>query len=281
MVLVANLLFVLSCYKELKISAFDPALSTAVGIPSTVMHYLLTTMVAITAVASFEAVGNILVVAMLVVPPATAYLCTDRLAVMIPLSALFAACSAVLGHWSAIGVPALFGFNSTTTAGMMAVSAGLLFAGALLFAPRQGILPRYLRQRSFAWRVMTEDILATLYRMEERSELASFDAQSMEIHGVISLPRALDWLVRQGSVTYDRGSYRLTDSGRQAALRIVRSHRLWESYLAQEAGLPSDRIHDRAEQLEHFTDRAMRAKLDRQTADTDYDPHGAPIPPES
>ena len=71
-VLVVNLLAVVLFFKELKISAFDPALAKSLGINATLMHYLLMTLVAVTAVASFESVGNILVVAMFVVPPAAA-----------------------------------------------------------------------------------------------------------------------------------------------------------------------------------------------------------------
>ncbi len=66
-------------YKEFKITSFDPALAAALGIPVTLIHYLLMTMVSITAVASFDAVGAILVVALFIVPPATAYLLTEKL----------------------------------------------------------------------------------------------------------------------------------------------------------------------------------------------------------
>ena len=73
-----NLLLIVVLYKEFKVSAFDPALSTTLGINANVMHYLLMTMTAVTTVAAFETVGSILVIAMLIVPPATAYLLTDR-----------------------------------------------------------------------------------------------------------------------------------------------------------------------------------------------------------
>jgi manganese/zinc/iron transport system permease protein len=99
-------------------------------------------MVAVTTVASFEAVGSIIVIAMLIVPPATAYLLTDRLGVMIGLSAVLGVLAAGLGHLGALTVPSWFGFEATTTSGMMAAAAGLLFALAWLFAPRHGLLVR-------------------------------------------------------------------------------------------------------------------------------------------
>ena len=120
-----NLVFVLLFYKELKISSFDPELATTLGINARLMHYLLMTLVALTTVAAFESVGNILVVAMLIVPAAAAYMLTDRLAVMIVLSVVFGIVSAILGHLGAIAVPAAFGYESTSTAGMMALVSGV------------------------------------------------------------------------------------------------------------------------------------------------------------
>lgn len=141
-----NLVVVCCFYKELNISSFDPALATTLGINARFMHYLLMTLVAITTVASFETVGNILVVAMLVVPAATAYLLTDRLSRMLLLATLFGAAAAVVGHIAAISVPAAFGHQSTNTAGMMALVAGCLLLVVSFASPRYGILRRILHR---------------------------------------------------------------------------------------------------------------------------------------
>lgn len=279
-VLVINLLFVVGCYKELKISSFDPGLATAQGIPSGLMHYLLTSLVALTAVASFEAVGNILVVAMLVATPAAAYLCTDRLPIMISLSVGFAAASAVLGHLAAVTIPKLFGLRSTTTAGMMAVVAGLLFALAAFLAPRHGILVRWWQQRRLSWQITIEDILATLYRLEERNVGDGARIEELIPFRDVNALRALKKLLASAEVRLSSNGYELTEPGRRRAATIVRSHRLWEHYLVHQAGLPPDRIHQRAELLEHFTNEDLREKLNELTSSEDLDPHGSPIPPE-
>jgi len=78
-------------------------------------------LVAITTVAAFEAVGSIIVIAMLITPAAAAHLLTDRLAFMVVISAVLAMLAAVLGHLSALIVPGWFGFAGTSTSGMMAV----------------------------------------------------------------------------------------------------------------------------------------------------------------
>lgn len=140
-----NVLFVVAFFKELRLSAFDPTLSTTLGFPSGVMHYALMTLVAVTTVASFEAVGSILVIAMFIVPPATAYLLTDRLSVMIGLSGAFAILSALLGHVGALTVPGWFGYEDTNTSGMMAVAAGLIFLVVTVIGPRYGLVARLRR----------------------------------------------------------------------------------------------------------------------------------------
>jgi len=161
-VLLLNLGIIAVLFKELRISSFDPELATTLGINATVMHYLLMTMVAVTTVASFEAVGSIIVIAMLIVPAAAAYLLTDRLGMMLVISAVIAALSAGLGHLGAIVVPGWFSypattpagrtvwhtFESTNTSGVMAVAAGLLFVAAWLGSPRHGLIARLLNRRA-------------------------------------------------------------------------------------------------------------------------------------
>ena len=144
-----NLLFVILFFKELQITSFDSELATTMGINANLMHYMLMTLVAITTVAAFEAVGSIIVIAMLIVPAATAHLLTDQLHWMVVISAIFAALSAALGHVSAIFLPGWMGVDpsvveATSTSGMMAVMAGVLFFIVLFCAPRQGIFVQKL-----------------------------------------------------------------------------------------------------------------------------------------
>jgi len=144
-----NLLFVVLFFKELRIASFDSELATTMGINANLMHYMLMTLVAITTVAAFEAVGSIIVIAMLIVPAATAHLLTDQLHWMVVISAIFAALSAALGHVSAIFLPGWMGIDpsvveATSTSGMMAVMAGVLFFIVLFCAPRQGIFVQKL-----------------------------------------------------------------------------------------------------------------------------------------
>ncbi|RFC45935.1 MAG: manganese/zinc/iron transport system permease protein [Verrucomicrobia bacterium] len=140
--LLLNLTVIATLYKELRISSFDSGLADTLGFSSGLLHYLLMTLVAVTTVAAFESVGSIIVIAMMIVPPAAALLLTRRLLPMLLLSSAIAGASAVLGHWAALIVPPLIGFERTNTSGMIAFTAGLLFTLAWIFSPTEGLLRR-------------------------------------------------------------------------------------------------------------------------------------------
>lgn len=144
-ILLVNLLFLTLLYKEFKLSAFDPDLADTLGYSSQFLHYLLMTLVAVTTVAAFESVGSIIVIAMLIVPPATALLLTRDLLKMLLIAVAVAVLAAVTGHLGALVVPGWFGFESTTSSGMIALASGLIFLIAWLFSPDQGIVTRRFR----------------------------------------------------------------------------------------------------------------------------------------
>jgi manganese/zinc/iron transport system permease protein len=282
-VTVINLLFVVMFYKELKLSSFDPELATTTGFNASLMHYLLMVLVAVTAVASFESVGSVLVVAMFIVPPATAYMLTDRLHVMIGLSLIVAIFAAILGHVSALVVPGWFGFQSTTTAGMMAVAAGGLLLCATLLGPRHGILVKLVRRQLLSLSILADDVVAVLYRIGEQEKAAAARASELKkslFCSEWSLRGVLAWLDRQGAIERSAGMIALTEQGRLRAQHLVRSHRLWEQYLQDYAGIDASRVHPQAEKLEHFTDPRLRQQLDSETDAPQIDPHGRPIPSE-
>ncbi|QQK77055.1 metal ABC transporter permease [Salicibibacter cibarius] len=139
-VLVIDVILLVLFYKEFKVSTFDPELAAAIGLPVGLLHYLLMGMTSLTAVAAFDAVGAILVVAMLITPGATAYLLTERLSMMFVLSAVIGVLAAFSGYYIAAWLDA-------SIAGMMAAMAGLLFLLAFTFAPQHGIIAKRLMQK--------------------------------------------------------------------------------------------------------------------------------------
>jgi manganese/zinc/iron transport system permease protein len=280
--LLLNALFVVIFYKELKITTFDPALATTMGINANVMHYVLMTFVAATTVAAFESVGSILVIAMLIVPAASAHLLTDRLPIMLGVSLLVASAAAVFGHVSAIIIPGWFGFRDTSTAGMMGVAAGAIFLLVFLFAPRHGVVSRSLSQALLALKIARDDVLGFLYRY---TELAANDSaplkaddlrEGLKLGFVANL--ALWDLKRKGRLVLEGDGLSLTSIGEQEGRGLVRSHRLWEAYLCSRLGACDTDVHLPAHKLEHFTDASMQTKLDQETGHPGVDPHRRNIP---
>lgn len=141
-VFLLSLLLICLFYKQFKLCAFDPAMAAAVGIPVTLFHYLLMGLVSLTTVASFESVGSILVVAMLVVPAATAYLLTDKLHVMLAASVGIGILSSILGY-------GLAAWLDSSIAGAMTTVTGLLFLLAFLFSPHSGLVVKAWQRREW------------------------------------------------------------------------------------------------------------------------------------
>ena len=268
-----NLGVIMVLWKELKLSTFDAGLATSMGFSATALHYLLMTLVALTAVASFRTVGSILVVAMLIIPAATAQLLVQRLATMVLLSCLLGVLVAATGAVFAVGL-------NVSPPGMMAVAAGGFYVLAVFFAPSSGVIARLKFQDETAQRIVREDLLAMLYRVEEvdpARKLLPHDALEA-IGGGWRARRALRRLSQQGLVDREPAGLALSAEGRRLASGYVRTHRLWESYLVQELGLPLDHVHEPAHRVEHFLDESIREQLEEQLPQTSEDPHGREIP---
>lgn len=137
--------FILLFYKELKLVSFDAAFADSLGVPSAWIGFALVFMTAVAAVAAFDAVGSILVIAMFICPAATARMLTDRLPTQLWISAVVAVASGIGGYLLAAFAPLWLGTSgSVSAAGMIALVAGLLQALAMMFAPRYGVLTRYV-----------------------------------------------------------------------------------------------------------------------------------------
>ncbi len=257
-------------FKELRMAAFDPALATTQGYNETLLHYVLMVFVAAATVASFEAVGSILVIAMLICPAATARLMTDRLLTQIIWSVVFAIISGVAGYIAATAVPAFWNKDAVNAAGTISLAAGALLVLAMMASPRHGLVTRWLRQRRLAARVGLDDLLAALFRASETGNHTMPLEQLRHTLPGRSAEKAVATAARRAFIEQTDQGIVLTRAGRAAAADIVRKHRLWEHYLVEQAGLSTDHVHSTAEQLEHMP---MHPPPGPET-----DPHGRIIP---
>lgn len=158
-VLVLNVLFINTFYKELKLSTFDSGLAAALGFFPALIHYALMALVSITSVAAFESVGSILVVALMIAPPAGAYLLTNKLSKMILISCAIGIISAIGGYGMAYGLNA-------NIAGSMATISGLVFILILFFAPERGILANMVVRQWHKWDFAASTLTVHLLQAE-------------------------------------------------------------------------------------------------------------------
>lgn len=274
----ATILLVIIFWRRLAVSSFDESFAFSIGIPVRAIHYLLTALITVAIVISIQAVGVVLVAAMLVTPAATAYLLTDRLGRMALLSAIFGALAGVVGAFlSLLG-------EDLPTGAFMVLGASLLFALAFLLSPRHGVLPRLLRLWERRRRTQAENLIRTLYVMLEkrgtpdrRFGVDDVAAQRQESRAVVR--KHWRTAARRGWVDpASRDPIVLTDIGMDEARRVVRNHRLWELFLTQEAKLGSDHVHADAEYIEHVLPRDVLRRLEQMLEHPVADPHGKPIP---
>lgn len=217
-VLVLNLLFVTLFYKELKITTFDPGLASALGFLPILINYLLMTLVSATAVAAFEHVGSILVVALMIAPASAAYLMTDRLERMILWSVAFGTLSAISGYGMARWLDA-------SIAGSMATMSGVIFLVVFIFAPDHGWLSKRFVRKYRKWTLATETLAVHLLHAEsahaeETERVVSHMKDHMlwkDNYTTEAIARALqDGLVRKSG-----NKLSLTNLGREKAKNTI------------------------------------------------------------
>ncbi|MFQ5569913.1 MAG: metal ABC transporter permease [Rhodothermales bacterium] len=213
-----NGLFILVFYKELKLATFDSGLAAALGFAPALLHYALMGLVSVTAVAAFDAVGSILVVALMVGPPAAAHLLTDRLARMIGWSVLIGVGSAVGGYWLAHAFDA-------SIAGSMATMVGVCFGGAFLFAPQRGVVAVLRRQARQRWTFAQKMLTIHLLHHEGLPE-AEHENHIDHLHEHLRWKAdVVDRVVRQAMqnklVARSEGQVVLTEAGRRLAREAI------------------------------------------------------------
>jgi manganese/zinc/iron transport system permease protein len=218
-ILLLNAAFIAAFYKELKLTTFDAALAGALGFAPGIVHYAFMTLVSVTAVGAFDAVGSILVVALMIAPPAAAYLLTDRLPRMIGLSVAIGVASSLSGYWMSY----LF---DVSIAGSMATMTGVAFGLVFLLAPERGLLALARRRARQRWE-FAQTMLAIHLMNHEDSPDAAEENRESHLHAhlrweqdfarrVIRRAEGTGWLSRA-----DDDALQLTERGRAAAREAV------------------------------------------------------------
>jgi manganese/zinc/iron transport system permease protein len=196
-----------SFFKELKISTFDAGLATALGFSPIMIHYGLMSVASITIVGSFDAVGAILVVALMIAPAATAYLLTDNLKRMLGLSVIFGVFSAIAGYWLAHWLDA-------SISGSMTTILGIVFLIVYLFAPKRGLISVLYRNKQQQIEV---SLLTFLLHLNNHQEISERHINHLNEHinwRRVKSKSVLDLALKNNMITIEKSIISLTDKGK-------------------------------------------------------------------
>ena len=264
-------------YKEFKLISFDKDFAQSIGYPVKKLELVLTSITVMAVVTGIQAVGVVLMAAMLITPAAAARFWTNRLGYMLLLAAIFGAISGVSGAYISYTAP------SMPTGPWMVIILSIIAIASFFFAPKRGIFIRLLRQRKIKNQLLEENLLKHFYHLGEATNdyyAARENSLLREAKRFTSnqLKKGLNRLKMQGFLTYNQTSWTLTKQGKRKGQRIVRLHRLWELYLTKYLKIAPDHVHEDAESIEHIITPEIESKLEALLEHPDVDPHKSQIP---
>jgi manganese/zinc/iron transport system permease protein len=276
-VAVALIVTVIIFYKELKLIAFDENFASTIGLPVNSINLLLTTLTVLAVVTGIQAVGVVLMAAMLVTPAAAARFWTDDILKMIFIAAGLGALSGISGAYISYTAPTM----PTGPWIVMIISAIALLS--FFVAPQRGIIARTLQQHQLQRVIMDENLLKELYHIGEKDN-NNFAERSIEeliaerYFPIGLLKASLRRLKRKGLVEKKDGRWKFTEEGWYKGKRVVRLHRLWELYLSTYLKIAPDHVHEDAETIEHVITPELEVELEKMLQFPDKDPHDSKIP---
>lgn len=254
-------------FRQFQLATFDPVMAASIGLPVLLLDYALTTAVSLVVVSAVSMVGVILVVGLLITPAATAYLLCDRLERMLLLAAVFGVTSVVGGLYLCVWLDSSGG-------GAIMLFCTLQFLVVLTVAPKYGLLARWLRLRNLIPQQVIEDVLTTILRNEKATSLLEI---RQYVDDVKWLNRAVNQMVNDKLLSRSGDVYDLTETGAKEASKVLKAHRLWETYL-ETIGTPQDQLHATAHHLEHISPDTTVDYLEEKLGKPQKDPHGRHIP---
>ena len=268
-----TIIFCILFFKEFALICFDEEYGATQGWPVTRLDFLMMGLVVVVTVIGLQAVGLILVVALLIIPAAAARFWTFRLRHMLWLSGAFGALSGMLGS-------AFSALMANLPAGAVIVlTASIIFLFSMTFGSARGILRLVIERFRLRKRILWENLLRDLYEWHESSHTAS-KVGSFPVTSEVQSPSVGDLLTRRSwsarqlqrtikALTASKNlivgtddRLQFTDQGIQAAQAIVRKHRLWEAYLISHADVATGMVDLSADRIEHVLDEEIIRTLE-------------------
>lgn len=266
------LLLCAALLKEFTLLCFDQDFAASQGWPVHALDVLLMTLVVLVTVIGLQAVGLILVIALLIIPPASARFWTEKLVPMTALAAIFGALGGALGAGASALVPKL------PAGAIIVVTHSVFFLISLVFGASRGILVRFFNHWSLNRKVGRQHILRALYELHESEDGQAVTFERLLRHRSWSQARLRSLLTSARSQGLVSEGLTLTAAGMEAAARVVRNHRLWEIYLITHADIAPCHVDRDADSVEHVLDEDTIAHLENLLKEHAGHPEGLASP---
>lgn len=271
------ILVVILLYKELKLILFDESFAQSIGLPVRFINLLLSTITVLAVVTGIQAVGVVLMAAMLITPAATSRFWTNDIYKMIWISALLGAFSGVAGAYISFIAPRM------PTGPWIVMIISIIALISFFIAPRRGIIAKWLQQKNLQEGILEENVLKAFYLLSEGDKELKLSRKVEDLAMMRQFPKkrlesTLKKLQKQSLLINENEYWSFTEKGFKKGKRVVKLHRLWELYLSTYLKIAPDHVHEDAETMEHIITPEIEAKLERLLEYPNRDPHNSQIP---
>lgn len=244
--------------KEFAIVCFNDAFARVNGWPVSALDLGMMALVVIVTVAGLQAVGILLVVAMLIIPPVAARFWTERLWVLVALAGCFGAASGYFGSVLSALLP------RQPAGAVIVLTAGVGFLFSMLFAPARGVIPAGVQHLRLRVRVAGEHLLEDACESRSTVPASAVARLALRRGWSAGFRKLVIWSLRRRNMiaSAPAGALVLTDAGRARGARIARNHALWEQYLISHADVAPSHVDWSVDQVEHVLSDALLAELE-------------------
>ena len=263
--------------KEFRLMVFDPNYGKAIGFPMEAIRFLFNVLMILAVVIGIQAIGVVLMAALLITPGAAARFWTDRLNPLLILAACFSIISGILGTYISFVLPQM------PTGPWVVVFLSLIALLSFMFSPKSGIIFRYFSRKSYLRKTHRDHLMTALYKAKEENKngLTIDEIYELYPYQKAQIDQSIKDLLQEGFISKNQSLVNLTTQGISDAMRIVRLHRLWELYLNEYMNIAPDHVHESAEQMEHLLTPELEAMLEKRLNFPTLDPHQETIPREN
>ncbi|RIW15700.1 zinc ABC transporter permease [Algoriphagus lacus] len=262
--------------KEFRLMVFDPEYGKAIGFPMKTISFLFNVLMILAVVIGIQAIGVVLMAALLITPGAAARFWTDRLNPLLILAAFFSVLSGILGTYVSFVLPQM------PTGPWVVVFLSLFALISFLISPKSGMLFRYFARKKYLRKTHRDHLMKALYKAREEGKrgLTIEEIYQLYPYQKSEIDQSILDLIKSDFISKNQSFIILSEQGISDAMRIVRLHRLWELYLNESMNIAPDHVHDSAEQLEHLLTPELEALLEKRLNYPTLDPHQETIPRE-